>query len=73
MGSVLWNAHRPSTFGCKSGPWERSLLLAGINPRGSRKAGPLCQGSGKPLLHTRHGSQLQAGHPATLSSVSQCF
>lgn len=57
MSSVLWNAYRPSTFGCKSGPWERSLLLAGINPCGSRKAGPFCRGSGEPLLHTRHGSQ----------------
>lgn len=73
MGSVLWNAYTPSTFGCKSGSWERSLLLAGINPCSSRKAGSLCQGKGEPLLHTRHGSQPQAGHPATLSSMSLCF
>lgn len=73
MSWVLWNAYTPSTFGCKSAPWERSLLLARINPCGSRKAGPLCQGSGEPLLHSRHGSQTQAGHPAMLSSMSQCF
>lgn len=48
MGSVMWNANTPSTLGCKSGPWERSLLLAGINPWHSRKAGPLCQGAQQP-------------------------